>query len=194
MAFGRFFCILVRSGLDFRGLRGTPRMVLEAPRPCISRFSHGRGHALLDMLYVHETPLKLMRNAYRPSSAQRKKTKKVHCGTLSNRVFYKDHAKNSSLGSPGSVLEGSGALLGGSWAPLGRLLRTLGQLLGPLECFLGTSWLVLGASCANLSSQGPPRPRFWRVWERSRLGFEEFGGHNLTYFLLRIALCYLMFF
>ena len=81
-----------------------------------------------------------------------------------------------------------------SLAPLGRLLGTLGQLLGPLECFLGTSWLVLGASCANLSSQGPPRPRFWRVWGRSRLGFEEFGGHNLAYFLLRIALCYLMFF
>ena len=132
--------------------------------------------------------------AYRKLAARAKKTTQNRSRSLSHTAANKDCAENSFWRSQRWVLEGSEAVLASSLAPLGQLLGTLGQLLGPLECFLGTSWLVLGASCANLSSQGPPRPRFWRVWGRSRLGFEEFGGHNLTCFLLRIALCYLMFF
>ena len=131
---------------------------------------------------------------YRKLAAQAKKTTQNRSRSLSHTAANKDCAENSFWRSQRWVLEGSEAVLASSLAPLGRPLGTLGQLWGPLECFSGTSWLVLGASCANLSSQGPPRPRFWRVWGRSRLGFQEFGGHNLTYFLLRIALCYLMFF
>ena len=77
VACGRFFCVLGRSGLDFRGFLGTPGKVLDVPRPRFSRFLRAREHAMRNMLDVYETPLKLMRNAYRPSSAQRKERAKI---------------------------------------------------------------------------------------------------------------------
>ena len=139
VAFGRFSCILVRSGLDFRGLRGTPRMVLEAPRPCISRFSRGRGHALLDMLYVHETPLKLMRNAYRPSSTQRKKLPKFASGPCRTELFAKIVLKTRLWARRAWFWRG----LGPSWATPGRHMAGLWPLLGGTWSLSGASWATL---------------------------------------------------
>ena len=98
-------------------------------------------------------------------------------------------------------MKGSGALFGVSWPAFGRFWvalgsswAALGRLLGPFWALLGISCLVWGASGLDFGSQGPPGPRFWRVWGRAGLGFRVFGVHVLTGLLLRLALCYLMFF
>ena len=131
-----------------------------------------RARAALISSDVNKTPLKLMRNAYRPSSAQREKLAKfaprpgrtelsakitLKTGLRARRAWFW-RALGPSWAAPGRHLAGFWPLLGSSWS-----------LLGASRAALKCSWASLGWSEAPFGFNFAPQ-------HAPGLDFGGFGG------------------
>ena len=147
----RFWLVFLRLGAlpaRFSSATVTPKAVLDAPWPWFSKFSRARGHALRDMLYVRKTPLKLMRNAYRPSNAQRKKLAKF--ASRPGRTELSAKITLKTINNLRARRAWFWRALGTSGATPGRHLAGFWPLLGGTCSLSGASWATLRHSWVSL--------------------------------------------
>ena len=164
LALGPFLCLLARSELDFGSSREPPGSILEACRPCFSRFLLARTHAIRkrpERRFVLEK-----NNTKRMSAIQRAtpKTCKFDPEACRTALSVQIVLQTCLGGSLGSVLEGSGPLGSSSWVHLAGFWSLLGD-----------SWPLLGASWAHLGRLLGALKRLLAAKNVPGLDFGRFG-------------------